>query len=150
MSADKVQEIVCAIYRHVGELEKLFPGRHFTPDGHMVGSIGECLAAYHYGLELMPASAAGHDAKSPDGRLVQVKATQKDRIAISSEPDYLIVLKLKPDGTSEEIYNGLGGPVWEMVKDKPLPKNGQYQVPLSKLKKLTQAEGYKPAFMRVR
>jgi hypothetical protein len=30
----------------------MFPGRHFTPDGHMVGSFGEALAAHHYGIEL--------------------------------------------------------------------------------------------------
>jgi hypothetical protein len=30
----------------------MFPGGHFTPDGHMVGSIGEAIAAYHYGIDL--------------------------------------------------------------------------------------------------
>ncbi|MBL8820098.1 MAG: hypothetical protein JNL58_29005 [Planctomyces sp.] len=49
------------IYAVVDELERMFPGRHFTPDGHMVGSIGEAIAAYYYGLTLFTASARGHD-----------------------------------------------------------------------------------------
>jgi hypothetical protein len=43
---------VADIYRAVAELEKLYPGRKFTPDGHLVGSIGEVIAAEHFGLTL--------------------------------------------------------------------------------------------------
>ena len=50
--------------------------RHFTPDGHLVGSIGEVLVASYYGLELLPASSQTHDAKSDSGKMVQIKATQ--------------------------------------------------------------------------
>lgn len=64
---DHVPQIVQKIYESAGELEKLFPGRHFTPDGHLVGSIGEVLAAHRYGLTLLLASSASHDAISPSG-----------------------------------------------------------------------------------
>lgn len=57
------------------ELESLFQGRKFTLDGHLVGSIGEVFVAYYYGLELLPPSAKCHDAKTTDGREVQIKAT---------------------------------------------------------------------------
>ncbi|MPM11547.1 hypothetical protein SDC9_57893 [bioreactor metagenome] len=33
-----VSEQIRAIYKISNELENMFPGRHFTPDGHMVGS----------------------------------------------------------------------------------------------------------------
>lgn len=83
MSAATIQEMVAekvkTLYRVSHELEELFPGRHYTPDGHMIGSIGEALAACCYGLTLFEASAETHDAKAPDGRLVQIKATQIDR-----------------------------------------------------------------------
>jgi hypothetical protein len=36
---------VAAIYKAVEELEALYPGRRFTPDGHLVDSIGEVIAA---------------------------------------------------------------------------------------------------------
>lgn len=42
----------------------MLPGRHFTLDGHMVGSIGECLVADAYKLESLTASNKGFDAIS--------------------------------------------------------------------------------------
>ena len=101
------------LYVIVNELEKQFPGRRFTPDGHLVGSIGEVIAASYYGLTLLPASYETHDATSLDGRMVQIKATQIESVSLSSEPEYLIVLKIQRSGTTEEIYNGPGQQVWE-------------------------------------
>lgn len=37
----KLQALVKQLYATVKELEAMFPGRHFTPDGHMVGSLKE-------------------------------------------------------------------------------------------------------------
>lgn len=105
---DLVAEKIQKLYRISHELEEMFPGRHYTPDGHMIGSIGEALATSCYGLTLFEASAQTHDAQAPDGRLVQIKATQIDRISISSEPEWLIVLEIHKDGTFSEVYNGPG------------------------------------------
>jgi hypothetical protein len=135
MNKTRFPELLQAIYDAVDELEAMFPGRHFTPDGHLVGSLGEALASFHYGVELSSASTHCHDGKCGE-RNVQVKATQGDRIAMSSEPDYLLVLRLNRDGTFAEEYNGPGRLVWELVKHKPRPKNGQYQVALSTLRRL--------------
>ena len=126
------------IYEAVDELEKMFPGRHFTPDGHLVGSLGEALASYHYGIVLSDASTKCHDGKC-GGRQVQVKATQGDRVALSSEPQHLLVLRLERDGTFTEEYNGPGRLVWSLVSHKPRPKNGQYQVSLSALRRLMRS-----------
>lgn len=85
----------------------MFPGRHFTPDGHTVGSIGEALAAYHYGLELLPASSKGRDA-ALGSIAVEIKATQGNVVALRHEPERLLVLKLGKQGGWAEIYNGPG------------------------------------------
>ncbi|HLO64295.1 MAG TPA: hypothetical protein VK165_15160 [Azonexus sp.] len=135
MNEERFPQLLRVIYEAVDELEAMFPGRHFTPDGHMVGSLGEALAAHHYGIELSVASAECHDG-SCQGRMVQVKATQGNRIALSSEPEYLLVLGLNRDGTFVEHYNGPGNLVWALVSHKPRPKNGQYQVALSTLRRL--------------
>lgn len=135
MNSTRFPELLRAIYNAVDELEAMFPGRHFTPDGHMVGSLGEALAAHHYGIKLSTASSKCHDG-SCNGRMVQVKATQGDRIALSSEPEHLLVLRLNRDGTFAEHYNGPGGLVWKLVSHKDRPKNGQYQVALSTLRRL--------------
>jgi hypothetical protein len=135
MDESRFPEIVRAIYAAVAELEGMFPGRKFTPDGHMIGSLGEALAAHHYGITLHGASFECHDGTC-DGKNVQIKATQCDRIAITAEPELLLVLRLQRDGAFTEEYNGPGRRVWSLVSHKRRPKNGQYQVSLVTLRKL--------------
>ena len=113
----------------------MFPGRPFTPDGHMVGSLAECYAEYCYDLELFTCSHPGHDAQLGSTR-VEIKATQGKRISLRSCPEQLLVFRLNQDGTFDEMYNGPGVPVWELVKDKKLPSNGQYSVSLTQLNKI--------------
>lgn len=127
-----IAEKIRKIYEITRELEEAYPGRHFTPDGHMVGSIGEVIAAEEYGLELFEASHPVHDAKTEDGGLVQIKATQGDRIAISECPECLIVLKIHRDGSFEEVYNGPGDIAWRLVGKRQ--KTGQCHVSIAKLR----------------
>ena len=128
----EIAEKIRKIYEITRELEEMYPGRHFTPDGHMVGSIGEVIAAEEYGLELFEASHPVHDARAQDGKLVQIKATQGDRIAIGERPEYLIVLKINRDGSFEEVYNGPGDIAWSLVGKRQ--KTGQCHVSLAKLR----------------
>jgi len=123
-------------YSIVGEFESLFPGRKFTLDGHLVGSIGEVVAAHLYSLDLLPASAEGHDAAAPDGRLVQIKATQSKSVGLRSEPEHLLVLKLNTDGSASEVYNGPGSLAWAQVGK--MQKNGQRSIGLSRLRSIME------------
>jgi hypothetical protein len=132
-----IPELVKRLYGIVNELESHFPGRKFTPDGHLIGSIGEVLVAEKYNLDLLPNSAKTHDAVDKDGRLIQIKATQGVSIGISSEPDWLIVVKINKEGVAQEVYFGLGKPVWENAGK--MQKNGQRRISLNKLRKLETA-----------
>ena len=114
----------------------MYPGRCFTLDGHLVGSIGEVLVAEAYGLTLMENSSPVHDAISPNGRKVQIKATQGNRISISSEPEYLIAIHIDENGSWEEIYNGPGSLAW--VNAGKVQKNGQRPISVTKLRNLMQ------------
>lgn len=143
MLSNKIKEL----YKITNELESSYPGRKFTIDGHLVGSIGEVIVAEHYGLELLPNSTETHDAVSSAGEYVQIKATQINRIAISSEPDYLIVIKLFSDGSWEEVYNGPGKPVWDNAGK--IQKNGQRPISLSKLRCLMNSVDRKDTFARI-
>lgn len=134
MGISQVPILVKEIYKIVQRLEDAFPGRHFTPDGHLVGSIGEVLAAHFYDLKLLPSSSQGHDAEAPDGRKVQVKISQTDRVALRSEPDFLIVLALDKAGETKEIYNGPGGEPWSSAGR--MQNNGQRSVSFKKLQTL--------------
>ena len=90
--------------------------RHFTLDGHLIGSIGEVLAAYYYGIELATASYKTHDGKTEDGKNVQIKITQRKSIVIKDE--YLLVLFLTNQGDILEIYNGPGSVAFEVASKK--------------------------------
>ena len=143
MLSDKIKEL----YKITNELESSYPGRKFTIDGHLIGSIGEVIVAEHYGLELLRNSTETHDAVATDGKYVQIKATQINRIAISSEPDYLIVIKIFSDGSWEEVYNGPGKPVWDNAGK--MQKNGQRPISLRKLRYLMNSVDKKDVFARV-
>ena len=136
MDHRKFQELVKQLYATVSALESMFPGRHFTPDGHMVGSLGECLVAHAYGLELQTASNKGFDAIAPDGSEIEIKATQSKSVAFRSEPEHAIIIKILPNGTFEEAYNGPGNLVWQQFAGRKIPSNGQFQISLTKLKAL--------------
>ena len=41
----RTAELVAELHAITAELESLYPGRRFTPDGHLVGSLGEVTAA---------------------------------------------------------------------------------------------------------
>ena len=137
---EEIPGIITELYSLVSRLEKLFPDRRFTPDGHLVGSIGEVLATHRYSLKLFPSSYQDHDAKTEDGRLVQIKATQVKSIGLYSRPDNLLVIKIQPDGSYQEIFNGPGNIAWEAAGK--MQKNGQRSISLSKLLKLMDGIPY--------
>ena len=134
----EVGELLASLYRIVERLEVLFPGRKFTPDGHLVGSIGEVIAARMFGLELLPASAPDHDAIAGDGRKVQIKFTQGTRgVALRAEPDHLLVLCLDRDRSLQVVYNGKGKSPWS--QSGKMQKNGQRQISLARLRTIDRA-----------
>lgn len=139
---EKLSESIRELYAIVNRLETDYSqhNRHFTLDGHLLGSIGEVYATERYGIELTKSSSECHDGTTKDERKrdVQIKVTQRNTIGLSSEPKYLVVLRIDERGSFEEVFNGPGDIVWELVKDKKLPKNGQYQISLSKLRTLNE------------
>ena len=120
---NKVQKMI----EIVSELEAEFPGRHFTLDGHLIGSIGEVMAAFYYGISLYKSSKEKHDG-IVNNREVQIKITQQDNILISDEPDYLIVLYLTSKGQVYEVYNGPGKDPWETASKKDSHNNRHMRV----------------------
>ena len=142
MNVEVLSEAIRGLYAIIDGLEdecSKYPC-HFTLDGNLLGSIGEVYAAERYNLELFEAAHKAHDARTLDGtdRLVQIKITQKRTVnkvvGISHKPDCLLVLEVDDDGSFEEVYNGPGSPVWDLLKGKNKPANGQYQISLSKLR----------------
>ena len=133
MDHSQFRSLVQQLYGIVAELEAMFPGRPFTPDGHMVGSLGECLVADAYNLTLTAPSNQGYDAVTETGEQVEIKATQGRNVAFRSCPEHTIVIKILKNGTFEECYNGPGEPIWALFEGRPRPSNGQFQVSLKRL-----------------
>jgi len=139
-SADAITQVprlVRQLYELVAEFEALFShtNKRFTPDGHLVGSIGEVIAAYMYDLLLHPNSNHLHDAETRDGRQIQIKATQTNRkVALRGMPEHIIVLHLSKSGAASEVFNGPGSIVWEHCGERQ--GNGQSSISLSKLRAL--------------
>ena len=145
---DQLPAIVERLYALVAELEAAFPGRPFTPDGHLVGSLGEVLASHYYDLDLLPCSTECHDAQARDGRLVQVKATQGTSVALRAQPDHLLVILLRKDGTIEEIYNGPGALAWKNCGKQQ--KNGQSPISVAKLRRVMSGVAAAARILRCR
>lgn len=135
--ADHLPALIGRLYAVVAEMEELFPGRPFTPDGHLVGSIGEALAAYLFDLTLAPPSTGGFDARTLDGRTVEIKATQGASVSLRGRiatADLLVVLRLNKDGSAEVAYAGAAAAVWEAAG--PVGTNGQRRVALTTLRRM--------------
>lgn len=127
-----VNDLLAQLYNVTAQLEELFPGRSFSPDGHLVGSIGEVCAAHMFDIELLTASTKGHDAKTREGKLlVEIKLTQKAVIAMRHQPDHLIALCRPKGGPLRVVYNGPGYEPWNRAR--PPQTNGQRTISLSTL-----------------
>lgn len=127
---------VAKIYEAVAELTALYPGRPFTPDGHLVGSIGEVIAAEALGLQLYPPSQPCHDAYDCDGD-VQIKLTGGKAVSMYSECQRLVVLRIVSTTEAEIAYDGPGAAAWAAAG--PMAKNGQRRISLSRLRALADA-----------
>jgi hypothetical protein len=130
----KLPRAVADIYRAVAELEEQYPRRRFTPDGHLIGSIGEVIAREAFGIELHPASRRGHDARCPTRGDVQIKITAGNSIAFRGPCHWLIVFKIISPEEAELIYDGPGAGLWEKAGGGRTASNGQRRLSLSKLK----------------
>jgi hypothetical protein len=129
----KLPEPVARIYKAVKELEAQYP-RRFTPDGHLVGSIGEVVAAKALGLTLHPMGRPGHDACDSEGCEVQIKMTAGRSVSLYADCQRLVVLQVVSPEEAEIVYDGPGAPAWACANKAG--KNAQRVVTLKKLRAL--------------
>ena len=115
-----IPEAVRQMLAIVEELCSAYPKKRFTLDGRLVGDIGEVLVEEAYDLELFEDVKRHHDARSADGRLVQIKAAMKSNLTFPADhvPNYYLGVQVGPDGRFIEIFNGPGAIAWEAVKGR--------------------------------
>ena len=139
----EIHRAVKDLLRIVEALHKQHPKKKFTLDGRLVGDLGEVLVEKDYDLELYEGLEKHHDGETPDGRRVQIKATMKKSLTFPVDhiPDYYIGIKIHPDGSYTEVFNGPGAIAWETVKNRSPTKTNLHSVSLYALEKLDNMVG---------
>lgn len=125
-STRQLQPILRRLYEARDELRKLHPDLKFALDGNLVGDIGEAIARRDFHLIPLPVGNKGHDFETPDGRLVQVKTTQKQTGGVGlgltmQSFEHLIVIQLSEAGTYGILYDGPGSLIDEARVGRKTP-----------------------------
>ena len=127
-------------------LSKLSGGtRRFTPDGKMVGDIGEVIAGNFYQVNLDEISRRDWDG-THDTRNVQIKATSGNDTYLKEPPKdgftdgLLMVFQInRESGDYKLIYNGDIQRVWDALNNISLDRTGAKMISLNSLRKLQKS-----------
>jgi len=105
---------------------------------HLVGDVGEVIAALEYDLVLHDISRPIHDATTADGRNVQIKVTFQDKLTFKTVPDYYLGFRLYPDGRHEEIFNGPGKIIYDRYSKRKGIGVVLLRFPVDELRRLSE------------
>ena len=140
-SNKNIKTALKSIFQAIQDLKNLKESRHFTIDGRLVGDIGEIIAELDYTLKLTENMQPLYDAVSDaDGRQIQIKATFKNTLgfmkAYADNDVHYLGLKLYPDGSYEEVFNGPSKLIYEACnpENKTLQSGKLIALGVSKLR----------------
>lgn len=135
-----IKESIVQLLSIVERLQRAHPQKSFTLDGRLVGNIGEVLCSEVYDITIFPNIMRQYDAKTPDGRNVQIKTTLKDPLTFPADhiPDYYLGIKIDAKGTVEEIFNGPGCIIKKRALHRraTIPKNNLHCLSLTTLRRI--------------
>jgi len=138
----QLKKAIIDLYSVVAKLHSVFPDRKFTPDGRMVGDIGEAIASIKFGVITDKKSKKNWDGYRIDSfgkrHDIQIKTTQKDETYLKNPPHEggLIVFKIFNDGEWERCYDGPIKKVWNSLSKKKPDNTGAKIIKLNKLKEI--------------
>jgi len=118
MVVNEFKKKIAAIYKIANELGQEYNITNCTPDGHLLGAIGQIAAKIAFGLSF-GSDVEEHNCTWSDRKRcldIQVRCTGRGSIAIRKEPEYLIALEISETGKIYLLYNGPGRYVWERIK----------------------------------
>ncbi len=133
-----ISEALALIFSGIAKLNARFPDKAFTIDGRLVGDIGEIVALLEYDIELYPVQTLAHDGITSDGRKVQVKATFKEHLSMTTVPELYLGIQLSPDGSHVEIYNGPGSLIAQKFSHRAGLGEKQLSFPITALQELSK------------
>ena len=119
--------------------------RNFTPDGRMVGDIGEVIAKIFYGVRLHRDGHHNWDG-TYNGRNVQIKATGGNGTYLKEPPKegfsdgLLMAFKIDREcGEYEAVYNGDIQRVWDVLNNLKINRAGEKMISLNRLRELQKS-----------
>lgn len=135
---EAAQAILSSIFASQKALRSLAPDYAWSGLGNLLGDFGELLATDHYNLEKAPSGSGDFDARTQDGRSVQIKTNYAaSQIGFRGQADLLLVLGIRVDGSWEEIYFGPYGPVKELARFSG--RDNKHMISITKLRSLVMA-----------
>ena len=137
MNKTPIKDYVKELLAVVARMQQSYPQRRFTLDGRLVGDIGEVLAEQMYDLELLEVQHPTHDAKSGN-RLIQIKTTMKNSLTFGDIPKYYLGLRVDQNGDVDEIFNGPGGLIWKVIKNRKRSRYYLHSITINKLRELNE------------
>ncbi|HSV68577.1 MAG TPA: hypothetical protein VLI72_00585 [Methylibium sp.] len=132
------QAILASIFASQKALRVLAPEYLWSGLGNLLGDFGELLATDHYKLTKAPSGAGDYDARTAEGKSVQIKTNYAaSQIGFRGEADLLLVIGIQSDGSWEEIYFGPYGPVKAQARFSA--RDNKHMIAVSRLKGLREA-----------
>ena len=114
MDANEFKRKIAEIYKIANELGRAFNIDRCTPDGHLLGAIGQIAEKIAFNLEFARQEEEHNCVWSAGGKIinVQVRCSARGSIAIRKEPENLIALEIVETGKIRLLFNGPGKYVW--------------------------------------
>jgi uncharacterized protein DUF6998 len=109
---EAIKGIISSLFASQRALRALAPEYKWTGLGNLLGDFGEFIAVEKYGLTKAISGSDGYDAKTRDGKSVQVKTNHAaTQIGFRGQAELMLVLHVKANGEWEEVYYGPFAPV---------------------------------------
>jgi len=140
---EAVKAIINTMYSAQRALRALAPEYRWAGLGNLLGDYGEYVATEHYGLTKATTGSDGHDARTTDGKTVQIKTNHSaQHIGYRGEADLILVIHVNDFGEWEEVYFG----DFQTVRKSSTfsKRDNKYMISISKLKHLQQNNKIKP------
>lgn len=124
MDTYEFKKKIASIYEIANELGREFNISKCTPDGLLLGAIGQIAAKIAFGLQFGSGEKGHNCTWSDKGKIlnIQVRSTGRGSVAIRKEPEYLIAIEITETGRLYLLYNGPGIFVWEKIQPQKQPQ----------------------------
>jgi hypothetical protein len=134
---EAIKGIVSSLFASQRALRALAPDYKWAGLGNLLGDFGEFISTQAYGLEKAASGSDGYDARTADGKTVQVKTNHAaTQIGFRGAADLLLVLHVTTDGEVEEIYYGPFAPVKEASRYSA--RDNKQMIAITKLRVMMQ------------